>query len=98
MLRHILLFDFSENVKKNKIETVAFKKIKESVETLRQIKEVKNVSISLNLSDTSDLVFYTEFESEEDLKKYQTSVLHLAHVNRTKEYVENRRVIDFKVE
>ena len=96
MIRHILLFDFSEDIKTKKAESETLKKIKESVDTLKSIKELKYASINLNLSNTSDLVFYTEFESEEDLKKYQTNEIHLAHAKRTKEYVTNRRVIDFK--
>lgn len=95
MLEHIVLFDFTENIKKNNEEEKYFKVLKDSVDTLKDIKGVKNIAIKKNLSDLSDLVFYVFFDTEDDLLNFQTNPMHLAHKDRCRNIVCNRKTIDF---
>lgn len=95
MFEHIVLFDYTENIKKNNEVEKYFKVLKDSVETLKDIKGVKNIAIKMNLSDLSDLVFYVFFDTEDDLLNFQNDPMHLAHKDRCKNIVCNRKVIDF---
>lgn len=95
MLEHIVLFDYNENIKKDNEEEKYFKVLNDSVETLKDIKGVKNIAIKKNLSELSDLVFYVFFDTKDDLLNFQNDPKHLAHKNRCKNIVCNRKVIDF---
>ncbi len=96
MFNHIILFNFSKNVKCNKNEEEAFNTLKASVLTLLDIKEVIEANIYLNLAGTSDLVFYVKFKSKEDMEKYKINPIHVKHAYRCKDLVEGRNVIDYE--
>ena len=95
MFNHIILFDFSKNVKDNNKETEAFESLKASVLTLLKIDEVVDAKIYINESSSSDLVFLVKFKDIDSLKQYQSNPIHMEHVNRMKDLVERLNVIDF---
>jgi hypothetical protein len=45
-----------------------------------------------------DLVFYSEFESQEALAAYQEHPLHRAHREMAAPYVRNRETVDFEAQ
>ena len=95
MFNHIILFDFSKNVKDNNKETEAFESLKASVLTLLKIDEVVDAKIYINESSSSDLVFLVKFKDIDSLKQYQSNPIHMEHANRMKDLVERLNVIDF---
>ena len=97
MIKHIILWDFTKEIKDNNKEKETLDYIKESVNTLKNIQGLLDIGITNNLSETSDLVFYSEFDNIESLKLFQSNPLHEAHKKRCKNIVENRRVIDFEI-
>lgn len=95
MFNHIILFDFSKNVKDNNKEKEAFESLKASVLTLLKIDEVVDAKIYINESSSSDLVFLVKFKDIDSLKQYQSNPIHMEHANRMKDLVERLNVIDF---
>lgn len=95
MFNHIILFNFSKNVKDNNKEKEAFDLLKVSVLTLLKIDEVVDAKIYINESSSSDLVFYVKVKDIESLKQYQNNLIHIEHANRMKDLVERIEVIDF---
>lgn len=51
---------------------------------------------SSHAEDSSDIVLYSEFESEDDLKKYQIDPEHKAVMPFVGEAREERRMVDYK--
>ncbi len=96
MLNHIILFNYSHNVKDNNEESEAFELLKASVLTLLDISYVIDAKIYLNEANSSDLVFYVKIEDKEALKLYLKDPIHIAHANRVNHLVERIEVIDFK--
>jgi len=82
MIRHILFWNYTDEVKEKHQEKETLIKLKESVETLKEMEE--------NLSSGYDLVFYSEFENQEALKDFQNHPLHEAHKKRCKDLVCKR--------
>lgn len=95
MFNHIILFDFSKNVKDNNKEKEAFESLKASVLTLLKIDEVVDAKIYINESSSSDLVFLVKFKDIDSLIQYQSNPIHMEHANRMKDLVERLNVIDF---
>ncbi len=95
MFNHIILFNFSKNVKDNNKEKEAFESLKVSVLTLLKIKEVVDAQIYLNESQSSDLVFLVKVLDRDSLKLYQNNTIHVKHANRMKDLVERVESIDF---
>ncbi len=95
MFNHIILFNFSKNVKDNNKEKEAFESLKASVLTLLKINEVVNAQIYLNESSSSDLVFLVKFKDIDSLKLYQHNPIHIKHASNMKDLVERLNVIDF---
>ncbi len=59
MIRHILLWKFTDEVKNNHQEKEVLAKLKQSVETLKEIDGLLNVEMDVNLEENEyDLVFY----------------------------------------
>ena len=78
MIRHILFWNYTDEVKEKHQEKETLIKLKESVE------------MEENLSSGYDLVFYSEFENQEALKDFQNHPLHEAHKKRCKDLVCKR--------
>ena len=83
MIRHILFWNYTKEVKENHLE-------KESVQTLEGIEGLLCVEMEENLTSGYDLVFYSEFENLEALKNFQNHSLHEAHKKRCRNLVCER--------
>ena len=81
MIRHILFWNYTDEVKEKHQEKETLIKLKESVEILKDIE---------GLLCGYDLVFYSEFENQEALKDFQNHPLHEAHKKRCKDLVCKR--------
>ena len=90
MIRHILFWNYTKEVKENNLEKETLQKLKESVQTLEGIEGLLCVEMEENLASGYDLVFYSEFESLEALKNFQTHPLHEAHKMRCRNLVCER--------
>ena len=62
MIRHILFWNYTKEVKENHLEKETLQKLKESVQTLEGIEGLLCVEMEENLTSGYDLVFYSEFE------------------------------------
>lgn len=90
MIRHILFWNYTKEVKENHLEKETLQKLKDSVKTLEEIEDLLCVEMEENLASGYDLVFYSEFENLEALKNFQTHPLHEAHKKRCKDFVCER--------
>ena len=79
MIRHILFWNCTDEVKEKHQEKETLIKLKESVETLKDIEGLLCVEMEENLSSGYDLVFYSE-----------NHPLHEAHKKRCKDLVCKR--------
>ncbi len=82
MIRHILFWNYTKEVKEKHLEKETLQKLKDSVKTLEEIEGLLCVEMEENLAPGYDLVFYSEFENLEALKNFQIHPLHEAHKNR----------------
>lgn len=90
MIRHILFWNYTDEVKENHLEKETLQKLKDSVKTLEEIEDLLCVEMEENLASGYDLVFYSEFENLEALKNFQTHPLHEVHKKRCKDLVCKR--------
>lgn len=92
MIKHIVMWDLKDE---NKLENA--KKLKVSLENLKEeINEIE-VGININNSDASmDVVLYSVFNTLEDLDIYQNHPKHLKVKEFVKNISTNRKVIDFE--
>ena len=90
MIRHILFWNYTDEVKEKHQEQETLIKLKESVETLKDIAGLLCVEMEENLTSGYDLVFYSEFENLEALKNFQNHSLHEAHKKRCRNLVCER--------
>lgn len=99
MIRHILFWKFTENVKKEHKEKEAVDFLKKSVDTMNgNIKGLLKSEIGINMAGGEyDLVFYSELENEAALKNFQNHPLHVAHRERCKDVVTERLCGDLNV-
>ncbi|MGL5417185.1 MAG: Dabb family protein [Clostridium sp.] len=96
MIKHIVSWDLKEE---NKIENGL--EMKRKLESLKEvIKEIKVIEVGINVNKTEfakDIVLYSEFESLEDLEKYQINPYHVKAGEFVRSVTENRIVIDYEV-
>lgn len=90
MIRHILFWNYTKEVKENNLEKETLQKLKESVKTLEEIEGLLCVEMEENLASGYDLVFYSKFENLEALKNFQNHSLHEAHKMRCRNLVCER--------
>ena len=90
MIRHILFWNYTKEVKEKQLEKETLQKLKDSVKTLEEIEGLLCVEMEENLASGYDLVFYSEFENQEALKDFQIHPLHEAHKKRCKDLVCKR--------
>ena len=84
MIRHILFWNYTKEVKENHLEKETLQKLKESVQTLEGIEGLLCVEMEENLTSGYDLVFYSA------LKNFQNHSLHEAHKKRCRNLVCER--------
>lgn len=99
MIKHIVVWklkDFAEG--KSREENAGI--IKSRLEALKNIiSEIKHieVGIDINRSDAAyDIVLYSEFETGEDLEKYQKHPEHVKVAEYVAKVRENRIVVDYR--
>ena len=100
MIRHILFWNYTKEVKEKQLEKETLQKLKDSVKTLEEIEGLLCVEMEENwvlkcyprsgLASVYDLVFYSEFENLEALKNFQNHSLHEAHKKRCRNLVCER--------
>ncbi|QVK17538.1 Dabb family protein [Mycoplasmatota bacterium] len=101
MVKHIVMWKLKDNYKgQSKLEIA--KEIKKRLEGLKEvINEVKTIEVGINQVDDEqayDLVLYTVFNKEEDLKIYQNHPAHLKVVDYIRQVNEQRVVVDYTVD
>lgn len=97
MIRHILFWKYTAEVKQAHKEKEMLVFLQKSVETMEgKIPGLLKIEIQSNLSDGYDLVFYAEFEDLEALHNFQNHPLHVAHRDRCKAIVTDRLVGDIE--
>ncbi|SFV69862.1 Stress responsive alpha-beta barrel domain protein Dabb [hydrothermal vent metagenome] len=96
MLKHIVMFKFKdENKKENLIKT---KKMLEAL--LNKVPTLKSMEVGINISQESramDLSLYSEFEDEEGLELYANHPEHLKVVEFIKSVAIASKVSDYKI-
>lgn len=97
MIQHIVFFTFKEEamgMKRDEIKVEAKKRLEALVDTIPVIKKM-TVGINYNQSSFAyDISLYTEFESKEDLDKYQVDPYHVEVKDFMGEVVAERAVVD----
>ncbi|MDO4535039.1 MAG: Dabb family protein [Clostridium perfringens] len=94
MVKHIVMWTLKEDKKDKALE------IKNDLEGLKEklsyIKFIK-VGINFNTTDSAyDIVLNSDFETKEDLDKYQVSEEHLKVASKVREAVSKRAVVDYE--
>ena len=97
MVKHIVSWKVNED--ENRIEIA--EAIKEKLEALTdKIDEVKFIEVGIDYSRTemsADLILYSEFETKEDLDKYQVHPLHQEVGKFIKSKTNSRTLVDYEV-
>jgi hypothetical protein len=101
MIKHIVLWKLKDTVDgKTKNETGAI--LKSALESLQgKIRELQAIEVGLNFNPAetaSDISLYSEFNSKEDLDRYQKHPEHLKVALLVKQYTSERRVSDYEVD
>ena len=96
MVKHIVLFDFKEENKKENLE-----KAKTMLEALLEtVPTLKKMEVGINFSEEEramDMSLYSEFEDEEALALYANHPEHLEVVKFIKSVATGSKVSDYKV-
>lgn len=91
MIRHILLWKYTEEVKNTHTQEQALATLKQSVSTLYGISGLIYASIDPNLEENEyDLIFYSEFVDKKSLDAFKKHPLHIAHAKRCMPLVTGR--------
>ena len=99
MIRHILFWNYTDNVKAQHKEEETLKFLQNSVDTMNgHIDGLINATIGKHIAGGYDLVFYAELKDVEALKSFQTHPLHMAHKQRCAELVTDRLCGDLVVD
>lgn len=97
MIRHILFWKFTDQIKAEHREAEALAFLQNSVATMDgHIDGLLCAEIGANTAGGDyDLVFYSELADESALKSFQNHPLHVAHRERCKDLVTGRLCGDF---
>lgn len=91
MIRHILFWNYTEQVKNAHSEEESLTFLQKSVETMNgNIDGLIHAEIGKNIAEGYDLIFYAEFESKEALENFKNHPLHAAHKERCMDIVTDR--------
>lgn len=98
MIRHILFWKYTDNIKAEHKEELALHFLQDSVATMDgKVDGLLKIEIGPNMAGGNyDLVFYAEFRDEESLKAFREHPLHVAHRERCKDIVIGRLCGDVK--
>lgn len=97
MIKHIVMWRAKEGVTKEN----SLHQIKSDLEKLKlHIPEINELEVGfdiLNAEVSSDMVLYSSFLTEEDLKTYQNHPEHLKVVKRISAVMQEKRVVDYHI-
>lgn len=98
MVKHIVFWKIADGENK----AVRAEDIKKNLEALKdKIKELRSIEVGINCIDneySADVVLTAEFDSKEDLGRYQENPDHKAvGQNYVRPYVKERRVVDYEI-
>lgn len=98
MVRHIILWQFKDEVKAEGKQDEAFELIRQSTETMNgKIDGLLSAEIGVNtMGGDYDFVYCADFTTQQALAAYQTHPLHEAHKARTAPYLKGRLVVDYQ--
>lgn len=100
MIRHILFWKLTDEIKRSGQEEEVTAMIAASVKTMAgHIEGMLTAELGKNeLEGEYDLIFYSEFRDRESLEAFQNHPLHIAHRERCKNYVTGRLAGDLAIE
>lgn len=94
MVKHIVMWTLKEKNKDIALD------IKNSLEGLKEkLPYIKFIEVGINFNTTDsayDIVLNSDFETKEDLDRYQVSEEHLKVAARVRDAVSNRAVVDYE--
>ncbi len=95
MIRHIVMWKFKENTKKEMQEFLdGLMGLKGQIEVIRHME----TGVSVNSDNSYDAVLVCDFDSTEDLKSYQNDPRHLKVAGLCKEIRISRADVDYEIE
>lgn len=98
MIRHMAFYTLSKKAHEEGIEQAVAKMDASAKGMVGRVKGLIHAEVSLNLSKSPhDLIFYSEFESMQDIPPYLKSDVHEAHAKMADGYVENKEIADVEV-
>jgi len=97
MIRHIILWKFSDQVRKAGNGDEVIEMLRASAAgMLGKIDGLLSVELARNTAGNEyDFIYCAEFIDQKSLDAYQTHPLHEAHKKRSKPYVNGRLVVDY---
>lgn len=99
MIKHIVQWNHRENFSEAEKQANA-EKIKHELESLKdKIDGVISINVIIHPLATSDrdIILDSEFETEEDLQKYQVHPEHVRVAQFVKECVQERVCVDYQI-
>lgn len=98
MIRHICLYTLTDTAHEEGADGVV-RKLDASVKNMvGKVPGLIRAEVKRSISDGEhDLLFYSEFESMDDIAPYLKSDIHKAHADMADKYVTNRKGIDAEV-
>lgn len=100
MIKHIVMWRLKEFANNSTKEENAYN-LKNYLESLKdKILEIKSIEVGININKSeasADVALYSEFESLEDLVKYQNHPEHKKIVSFVNEIRDERRVVDYEI-
>lgn len=97
MIRHIILWKFSEQVKKDGNGGQVIRLLSQSVASMvGKIDGLLSAEIGRNIADSEyDFIYCVELRDHQACNAYQNHPLHIAHKNFSKPYVGSCLVVDY---
>ena len=98
MIKHIVLWQYTEKVKKNNSNETT-KVLREKFKALLGvIPGLLTIELGDNYKGGDyDIALYCEFETKEDEANYQVAPEHVAIKNLSKDWVSGRAAIDYEI-
>lgn len=94
MVKHIVMWTLKEKNQDKALE------IKNGLEGLKEkLSYIKFIEVGINFNTTDsayDIVLNSDFETKEDLNKYQVSEEHLEVAAKIRDAVSKRAVVDYE--
>lgn len=94
MVKHIVMWTLKEKNQDKALE------IKNGLEGLKEkLPYIKFIEVGINFNTTDsayDIVLNSDFETKEDLNKYQVSEEHLEVAAKVRDAVSKRAVVDYE--